>query len=104
MTKEGRVEELQALISLGKKKGYLTYEEINNRLPEDITSPEQIDRILIKLDEMDIEVIDSPLEAWWLQALQEELSPHGGAAPGGAGRGGARSPRRSAGPGLPFGR
>src|SRR3990172_1048687 len=63
MTKEGRVEELQALISLGKKKGYLTYEEINNRLPEDITSPEQIDRILIKLDEMEIEVIDSPREA-----------------------------------------
>src|SRR3990172_3413188 len=81
MTKEGRVEELQALISLGKKKGYLTYEEINNRLPEDITSPEQIDRILIKLDEMDIEVIDSPREAGRPQAKKVAGPPSGGAEP-----------------------
>src|SRR3990170_3663266 len=81
MTKEGRVEELQALISLGKKKGYLTYEEINNRLPEDITSPEQIDRILIKLDEMEIEVIDSPREAGRPQAKKVAGPPSGGAEP-----------------------
>src|SRR3990172_5219710 len=85
MTKEGRVEELQALISLGKKKGYLTYEEINNRLPEDITSPEQIDRILIKLDEMDIEVIDSPL-----QAPRPDVHPRDGKAAPPLPRGGDR--------------
>ena len=81
MTKEGRVEELQALISLGKKKGYLTYEEINNHLPEDITSPEQIDRILIGLDEMDIEVIDSPREAGRPQAKKVAEPPSGGVEP-----------------------
>src|SRR3990170_5509160 len=82
MTKEGRVEELQALINLGKKKGYLTYEEINNHLPEDITSPEQIDRILIGLDEMDIEVIDSPREAGRPQAKKVAEPPAGGVGPG----------------------
>ncbi|MFQ5847061.1 MAG: RNA polymerase sigma factor RpoD [Candidatus Methylomirabilales bacterium] len=63
MTNEGRVEELKVLVTLGKQKGYLTYEEINNYLPEDITSAEQIDRILSRLGEMDIEVIDVPSEA-----------------------------------------
>ena len=72
------MEELQALISLGKKKGYLTYEEINNYLPEDITSPEHIDRILIGLDEMDIEVIDSPREAGRPQAKKVAQPPSGG--------------------------
>lgn len=60
MAEAGRVEELKALIALGKKKGYLTYEEMNTHLPEDVTSPEQIDTILSMFDEMDIEVIDAP--------------------------------------------
>jgi len=60
MAEAGRVEELKALIALGKKKGYLTYEEMNTHLPEDVTSPEQIDNILSLFDEMDIEVIDAP--------------------------------------------
>jgi RNA polymerase primary sigma factor len=81
MTKEGRLEELQALISLGKKKGYLTYEEINNVLPEDITSPEHIDRILVGLDEMDIEVIDSPKEAGRPQAKKVAEPLPGGVEP-----------------------
>ncbi len=81
MTKEGKVEELQALISLGKKKGYLTYEEINNYLPENITSPEHIDRILTGLDEMDIEVIDSPSGAGRRQARKAAEPPSGGVEP-----------------------
>ncbi|MBI4413977.1 MAG: RNA polymerase sigma factor RpoD, partial [candidate division NC10 bacterium] len=63
MAEAGRVEELKALIALGKKKGYLTYEEMNTHLPEDVTSPEQIDNILSLFDEMDIEVIDAPEKA-----------------------------------------
>ena len=60
MTDEGRLDELKVLIGLGKKKGYLTYEEVNNHLPEDVTSAEQIERILSLLNEMDIEVLDAP--------------------------------------------
>ena len=63
MAEAGRVEELKALIALGKKKGYLTYEEMNTHLPEDVTSPEQIDNILSLFDEMDIEVVDAQEKA-----------------------------------------
>jgi len=72
MAEVGRVEELKALIALGKKKGYLTYEEMNTHLPEDVTSPEQIDNILSLFDEMDIEVIDGPEKA---KRLGAEASP-----------------------------
>jgi RNA polymerase primary sigma factor len=72
MAEAGRVEELKALIALGKKKGYLTYEEMNTHLPEDVTSPEQIDNILSLFDEMDIEVVDAPEKA---KRASPEASP-----------------------------
>ncbi|MEE8153169.1 MAG: RNA polymerase sigma factor RpoD [candidate division NC10 bacterium] len=79
MTDEGRIEALKVLTALGKKKGYLTTEEINTSLPEDITSAEQIDRILGLLEEMDIEVIDAPREAGGPGAKKKVAkSPSGG--------------------------
>lgn len=59
MSKEEKLEEVKQLISLGKEKGYLTYEELNNALPDDLLSSEQIDSIMIMFGEMEIEVIDS---------------------------------------------
>ena len=50
------------LVALGRKKGHLTYEEINNFLPEEITSPEQIEKIFAILDKENIEIIDSEEE------------------------------------------
>ena len=38
------------LVALGRKKGHLTYEEINNFLPEEITSSEQIEKVFTMLD------------------------------------------------------
>ncbi|MBI3322757.1 MAG: sigma-70 family RNA polymerase sigma factor, partial [Candidatus Omnitrophica bacterium] len=54
-----RMEELKKLIALGKEKGRLTYEEINNILPESVTSSEEIDEILTILGNEHIEVVDS---------------------------------------------
>lgn len=51
-------EGIKPLVSLGRKKGYLTYEEVNSFLPEEVTSGDQIDKILNLFDEMDIEVVD----------------------------------------------
>jgi len=42
----------------GKKQGYLTYDEINKFLPEDMLSPEQIDETLMLFDDNDIQVVD----------------------------------------------
>lgn len=58
MSKEEKLEEVKQLISLGKEKGFLTYEELNNALPADVLSSEQLDHIMIMFGEMDIEVID----------------------------------------------
>jgi RNA polymerase primary sigma factor len=48
--------EVQELIKKGKEKGFLTYEELNDSLPEDLTSVEDIDNMLNIMDEMDIEI------------------------------------------------
>ncbi len=73
-----RVEEIKALIALGKKKGYLTYDEIMSHLPEDETSAERFDEIFRALGEMDIEVVDAPERAKGSEggeAQGEEASP-----------------------------
>jgi len=51
-------EGIKPLVALGRKKGYLTYDEVNNLLPEEVTSGDQIDKILNLFDDMDIEVVD----------------------------------------------
>jgi len=51
--------EVKKLIDLGKEKGYLTYNELNDILPPNIVSPDQIDDVMTIFGEMDIEVVDS---------------------------------------------
>ena len=51
------LKEIQQLINIGKEKGFLTYEEVNDALPDDLTSPEQLDDVLSMFDQMDIEVV-----------------------------------------------
>jgi len=45
------------LIALAKEQGYLTYDDINDILPDDLT-PEELDEIFVKLRNLEIEVID----------------------------------------------
>jgi len=49
---------IQELLTKGKKQGFLTYDEINELLPEDMLSPEQIDETLMLFDDNGIEVVD----------------------------------------------
>jgi RNA polymerase primary sigma factor len=56
--KEAIRKTLKGLIARGKGQGYLTYDEINEALPEDLLSPEQMDETLMMFDEYDIEVVD----------------------------------------------
>ena len=48
---------IKELISKGKKQGYLTYDEINAVLPDDMVTSEQLDETLIILGDLDIEVV-----------------------------------------------
>ncbi|OQX10469.1 MAG: RNA polymerase subunit sigma [Desulfobacteraceae bacterium IS3] len=49
---------LRQLISKGKEQGYLSYDEINGVLPDNMLSPDQLDETLIMFDELNIEIID----------------------------------------------
>ena len=51
-------QEIQSLVERGKQKGFLTYEELNDFLPNDVVSPEYIDEILLTLDEKGVELVD----------------------------------------------
>jgi RNA polymerase primary sigma factor len=53
------IEEVKHLIDMGKEKGFLTYEEVNDLLPPDIVSSEQIDDVMSMFGEMEIEIVDS---------------------------------------------
>jgi RNA polymerase primary sigma factor len=49
---------VQALLDLGMSRGYLTYEELNERLPDEVVSPDKLDSLLMMIDEMGIKLID----------------------------------------------
>ena len=52
-------QKIKHLVQKGKEKGYLTYEELNDMLPDDADiSPEKIDDLLMMLDELGIDLID----------------------------------------------
>jgi len=56
---ETKITDVKGLIDLGKEKGFLTYDEVNDVLPPEVTSPEAIDDIMVLFNEMDIEILDS---------------------------------------------
>jgi RNA polymerase primary sigma factor len=59
MAKGQEMDQVKQLINLGKEKGYLTYDEVNDLLPPDIVSSDQIDDLMMMFGEMDIEVVDA---------------------------------------------
>jgi len=61
-SKKKRMKEITELIALGKEKGHLTFEEVNNILPVDIVSSEEIDEILGILGDENIKLVDSEEE------------------------------------------
>lgn len=59
MGKDIQSEEFRKLISLGEEKGFLTYDDVNDLLPSDITSSDQIDDIIMLFGEKNIDIIDT---------------------------------------------
>ena len=56
--KETRLNKLKALIRMGKERGYLTYSEVNDHMPENIVDPDQIDQIISTLADLGIQVYE----------------------------------------------
>lgn len=52
------VRRLNVLLDAGKARGYITYDEMNTKLPDELVSPEKLDALLMVIDEMNIRLID----------------------------------------------
>src|SRR5690554_6715168 len=50
---------LKKLIAKGKEQGYLTYAEVNDHLPEEIASPEQVEDIIRMINDIGINVVET---------------------------------------------
>ncbi len=59
MAKEIESDEFKKLITLGEAKGFLTYDDVNDLLPSDVVSSDQIDDIIMLFGEKNIDIIDS---------------------------------------------
>ena len=62
MPKEKEIKELKKLIDLGKKRGYLTFGEVNELLPSELFSSEQIDDIMVMFSEMAIDIVEEEIQ------------------------------------------
>ena len=51
-------QDLQTLIAKGKSQGFLTYDDVNNYLPNEDVSPEKLDNLLLALEQQGIDLLD----------------------------------------------
>jgi RNA polymerase primary sigma factor len=54
---------LKSLIAKGKEQGYLTYAEVNDHLPDDISDPDQVEDIIQMINDMGIQVFENAPDA-----------------------------------------
>ncbi len=54
---EQRIEDL---LERGRARGYLTYDELNEGLPDDVVDPERLDRLYQQFEELGVELVDEP--------------------------------------------
>ena len=51
--------EVKKLIERAKERGFVTYDELNKVLPDDMVSPDKLDAVLQKMDDLGIELVES---------------------------------------------
>jgi RNA polymerase primary sigma factor len=55
--------EVRTLVEEGRKRGFVTYDELNKVLPDDLVSPDKLDTILQMMDDLGIEMVETAAEA-----------------------------------------
>ena len=63
MSTSQRQSRLKHLIAKGKEQGYITYAEVNDHLPEDISDPDQVEEIIQMINDMGIQVFENAPDA-----------------------------------------
>jgi RNA polymerase primary sigma factor len=76
-----RNKDIKALISRGKAKGHLTYAEVNDILPQEVVSSDQIDAILILLGDMEIDIVPEAIPVKEKEGVKEKGAVKGAALP-----------------------
>ncbi|MCB9741156.1 MAG: RNA polymerase sigma factor RpoD [Alphaproteobacteria bacterium] len=84
MLKDKDLKEVQALINMGKQRGYVTYEEMNNILPTHLIQSDQLDSVMIMFSNMDIEVVNQVKKR--AEAAKRGMAPDAAGQPQPAGR------------------
>ncbi len=59
MSKQELLSEVKKLITIGKEKGFLTYDELNSTLPAEVVASDQFGSIMAMFGEMDIEIVEA---------------------------------------------
>ena len=54
--------DLEELVALGKAQGYLTYDQVNEYLPDEAVNPDKLDSLLVALDDLGIALVNEPPE------------------------------------------
>jgi RNA polymerase primary sigma factor len=57
---EDKYDDIKKLVDVGKEKGYLTYDEVNNLIPHDVHSPDDLDDLLTTIGTQGIDVLEGP--------------------------------------------
>jgi RNA polymerase primary sigma factor len=57
---DDKYEDIKKLIDTGKEKGYLTYDQVNDLIPQDVHSPEDLDDLLTTIGTQGIDVLEGP--------------------------------------------
>jgi RNA polymerase primary sigma factor len=74
-------ESLKALVVAGKGKGYLTYSQVMEVLPEDANDADMLDRLLVALEDQGIEIVDEQAAESRENSLRDLTSGAGGEEP-----------------------
>jgi len=57
---DDKYDDIKKLIETGKEKGYLTYDQVNDLIPQDVQSPEDLDDLLTTIGTQGIDVLEGP--------------------------------------------
>ena len=73
MALDDKYDDIKKLVDVGKEKGYLTYDEVNNLIPHDVHSPDDLDDLLTTIGTQGIDVLEGGTSKLPSSALEKKF-------------------------------